>query len=160
MSRQSAQKRALVAAVLAALRGLGSEIDQLDALAASRFAVNRTDLRGLELLSAGPLSPTQLADALGMTTGGVTTVIDRLQRAGYARRTADPHDRRKVLVEPTRLLKSREGEIFGGLLEHTEALIASYSEIQLETIRDFLERSRAVMGAQRERVAPVRPTRA
>jgi DNA-binding MarR family transcriptional regulator len=149
MSSDIPANRPLVEVVLAALRALSSEIDRLDEVAAERFMVNRTDLRCLELLSAaGALAPTALAAALGFTTGGVTTVIDRLERAGYASRRPDPRDRRKIIVEATDLLAAREGEIFGELLRASQALVASYSDAELETIRDFLDRSRAMIGAQ------------
>jgi len=138
-----------VAAALAELRALGRDIDHTDQAAADRFGVNRTDLRGLELLAmARAIAPTALAAALGFTTGGVTTVIDRLERAGYATRRPDPNDRRRVVVEATELLLARETEIFGELLRSTEALVASYSDAELVTIRDFLERMRKVIVAQ------------
>src|SRR6185312_10793642 len=97
MSSESTASRPPVEATLAELRALSAAIDRLDQLAADRFGVNRTDLRCLELLSTvGALSPTALATALGMTTGGVTTVIDRLERAGYACRRPAAHDRRGI----------------------------------------------------------------
>src|SRR5689334_19344681 len=100
MSSNIGASRPAVAAVLSELRGLSTEIDRLDQRAADRFGVNRTDLRALELLgAAGKLAPTALAAAIGFTTGGVTTVLDRLERAGYVRRRPDPDDRRKVVVE-------------------------------------------------------------
>lgn len=148
MSSDIGAERPAVAAALAALRGLAFEVDRLDQRAADRFGVNRTDLRCLELLGAeGAVSPTALAGALGLTTGGVTTVLDRLERAGYARRRPDRHDRRRIVVEATELLAAREGEIFGELMRSTEALLASYSDAELATIRDFLARTRAVFGA-------------
>ena len=138
---------------MAELRALSAAIDRLDQLAADRFGVNRTDLRCLELLSTvGALSPTALATALGMTTGGVTTVIDRLERAGYACRRPAAHDRRGIVVEATALLAAREGEIFGELLRTTKALLASYPDAELAAIRDFLARTRVLIAAQ-ERVA-------
>jgi DNA-binding MarR family transcriptional regulator len=150
MSRQSA-RRPLVQAVQAELRALSTEVDRLDALAAQAFGLNRTDLRCLELLSrAGALTATELAHALGFTTGGVTTVIDRLEQAGYARRRADPFDRRRIIVEPTDLLAQRDAEIFGRLIQSTEALVAGYSDADLATIRDFLGRSRATIAAHVE----------
>lgn len=152
MVRKIDAPRPAVDAALGALRALSAEVDRLDDQAAGRFGVNRTDLRCLELLSsAGPLAPTTLADALGFTTGGMTTVIDRLERAGYARRRPDPRDRRKLLVEPTDLLAAREREIFGELLRSTRELIASYSDAELGIVRDFLERSSAVIRRARNR---------
>ncbi len=155
MSSISGSDRPLVGSALATLRGLSAEIDRLDGFAAERFGVNRTDLRCLELLSATrALAPTALAAALGVTTGGMTAIIDRLERAGYARRRPDPHDRRKLIVEATELLLAREEEIFGELLRATEVLAASYPDAELETIRGFLERSRALIhAAAQERIA-------
>jgi DNA-binding MarR family transcriptional regulator len=38
----------------------------------------------------------------GLTTGAITGMIDRLEKAGYVRRANDPKDRRKTIVEPVR----------------------------------------------------------
>jgi hypothetical protein len=51
-----------------------------------RVGLNRTDMRALDIVgSAGSLTPTALARRLGFTTGGITPVIDRLERTGYLR---------------------------------------------------------------------------
>src|SRR5947209_12465861 len=47
------------------------------------------------------MSAGDLAQESRLTTGAITAVLDRLERAGYARRVPDPSDRRRVLVEPT-----------------------------------------------------------
>ncbi|MEU1960171.1 MarR family transcriptional regulator [Nocardia sp. NPDC019304] len=59
------------------------------------------DLSALNLIGmSGPLTPGQLADRLGVGRGGaVTTVVDRLEQAGYVRRRRDVEDRRRVRVE-------------------------------------------------------------
>jgi DNA-binding MarR family transcriptional regulator len=151
MSSELPRLRPLVEAVQAELRGLGNEVDRLDGVAAECFGLNRTDMRCLELLGqAGALAPTELANALGFTTGGMTTVIDRLERAGYARRRPDPADRRRIIVEATELVAQREAEVFGRLIQSTEALASSYSDAELATIRDFLSRSRETIAAHAE----------
>ncbi|MGY2009890.1 MarR family transcriptional regulator [Nocardia gipuzkoensis] len=68
---------------------------------AARLGITVTDLSALNLLSMqGPLTPGRLADQLGVTRGGaITTVVDRLERAGYVRRSRDSEDRRRVRVE-------------------------------------------------------------
>lgn len=145
MSRQLAT-RPLVRAVQAEFRGLGTEIDRLDALAAEAYGLNRTDMRCLDVLGrTGPQTPTELARALGFTTGGITTVVDRLEEAGYARRRADPADRRRVIIEPTRLVAQRDARIFGRLIQNTEVLLDTYTDAELTTILDFLGRSRATI---------------
>jgi DNA-binding MarR family transcriptional regulator len=151
MSSELPAVRPLVDAVQAELRGLGTEIDRLDGVAAECFGLNRTDMRCLELLGhVDALAPTELANALGFTTGGITTVIDRLERSGYARRRPDPADRRRIIVEATELVARREAEVFGRLIESTEALAAAYSDADLATIRDFLGRSRETIAAHTE----------
>jgi DNA-binding MarR family transcriptional regulator len=69
--------------------------------AAHRLGLGGTDTRFLTLLALnGPLTPGRLATLTGLTTGSVTGVIDRLERAGYVVRERDDADRRKVLVVP------------------------------------------------------------
>src|SRR5215469_10443063 len=56
------------------------------------------DVQCLGLLTAGPSVPSDLATQLGLTTGAMTKVLDRLQDAGYITRSADPDDRRRVVI--------------------------------------------------------------
>ncbi len=130
-------------AVLRALRALAFDIDRLDLFAADRFGVNRTDLRGIERLGARRTTgPTALAAALHVTAAGVTSAIDRVERAGYARRRHDLHDRRKVVVDATDLLIRREQQVFSELVGHFEQLAQTYSNAELPIVQDFLKRSR------------------
>jgi DNA-binding MarR family transcriptional regulator len=130
------------------LRLLGTEIDALDARAAERFGLNRTDLRCLDVLShAGPINPTALASAVGMSTGGLSISLGRLERAGYVRRTMDRNDRRRVSVELTRKAQRIEEQIFGPLLAQVGELLQSYSEAELDLIQEFLRRVRGVVTA-------------
>ena len=60
--------------------------------------MNLTDLQCLAILtSAGPVTAGQLAETMGLTTGAVTGVINRLERAGYVLRR-HPADGRRVVV--------------------------------------------------------------
>ncbi|WP_307805712.1 MarR family winged helix-turn-helix transcriptional regulator [Streptomyces chrestomyceticus] len=87
--------------------------DTLDQQVADRLGLNRTDLRCLDLLfGPAPMSPGELAGAAGLTTGGVTTAIDRLERSGYAARVRDTADRRRVIVTPTEKGRAVVAEIF------------------------------------------------
>ncbi|HTP23948.1 MAG TPA: MarR family transcriptional regulator [Solirubrobacteraceae bacterium] len=127
---------------------LGTEIDALDARAAERFGLNRSDLRCLDVLShSGPMSPTALAHAVGMSTGGLSISLGRLERAGYVRRTMDPKDRRRVSVELTRKAQRIEQEIFGALLNEVGELLQDYSVAELTVIREFLQRVRGAVAA-------------
>ena len=74
-------------------------MDSFEAAAAAKIGVNRNDLRALNLLEHGPLSQTSIATALRITRSSVTTLVDRLEGAGFVRRVTDVHDRRSTLVE-------------------------------------------------------------
>ena len=64
-------------------------VDAVDAAAAGYLQVNRTDLRCLEILYQGEaVLPSQLAAKLGLTTGSVTVMLDRLERLGYVTRSS------------------------------------------------------------------------
>ena len=134
--------------VAGSLRALSTEIDRLDQAAADLYGLNRTDMRALDIVGrAGPLAPTALARLLGFTTGGVTTVLDRLERAGYVRRRPDPADRRRQVVEITDATAARDQEVFGDLIRATSDLLATYTDDQLQVIQDFLNRARRLTAA-------------
>jgi DNA-binding MarR family transcriptional regulator len=135
--------RALPRQVAASLRALSTQVDRLDQAAADRYGLNRTDMRALDIVGqAGPLAPTALARLLGFTTGGVTSVLDRLERAGYIRRQPDPTDRRRQLVHATEATAARDQEVFGDLIHRTSNLLTTYTDDQLQVIHDFLDRTR------------------
>ncbi|HEX3759689.1 MAG TPA: MarR family transcriptional regulator [Kofleriaceae bacterium] len=68
--------------------------------AAGRLGVGATDFDALLLLdTAGPVAAGRIAEAMAITTGAVTGLIDRLERAGWVQRTRHESDRRQVLIE-------------------------------------------------------------
>jgi DNA-binding MarR family transcriptional regulator len=144
-------ERALPARVTGSLRALSTEIDRLDQAAADRYGLNRTDMRALDIIGrAGPLAPTDLARLLGFTTGGVTTVLDRLEGAHYIRRRPASGDRRRLVIEATEATAARDAEVFGGLIRQTSDLLAAYTDDQLQIIDDFLTRARQLTAAYAE----------
>ncbi len=74
-----------------------------------------------------------------MTTGTVTGVLDRLERAGFVRRERDDGDRRKVLVvlEPAAMAGLAEHYREHG--EHLDRVLASRTPDELRTIAAFLD---------------------
>jgi DNA-binding MarR family transcriptional regulator len=141
-------ERALPGQVIGSLRALSTEMDRLDQAAADSYGLNRTDMQALDILGrAGPIAPTALARQLGFTTGGVTTVLDRLEKAGYIRRRPDPGDRRRQVVETTEATAARDEEVFGDLIRGTRELLADHTNDELLVIRDFLDRVRELTAA-------------
>jgi DNA-binding MarR family transcriptional regulator len=152
--------------------GLGVEaqaqqaaVDAFDEAAAVCLGVNRTDLRCLELLLRREAAmPSELGTALGLTTGSVTAMLDRLEKLGYLTRSPDPTDRRKVVVRITPEAARRAYEIYGPLAgEGAETIAATYTAEELELVLDFLRRSRLLYERHLTRVrsmpAATRPPR-
>jgi DNA-binding MarR family transcriptional regulator len=77
-----------------------------------------------------------------LTTGAITTVLDRLERAGFARRTRDPADRRRVLVELAPEAQGGAGDYYGEHMALGERLYRRYSEEQLALLLDFTREGR------------------
>jgi DNA-binding MarR family transcriptional regulator len=112
-------------------------VDQMDDAACRALGINRTDGRCLDIIDReGPVAAGRLAEASGLTTAAVTAVIDRLERAGYARRAGDPKDRRRVLVELTPLARER-AEVIWGPYSVFQEMLGRYTNAELELLRDF-----------------------
>jgi DNA-binding MarR family transcriptional regulator len=72
------------------------------------YGISPTDLRALSFVSLSDgATPKSVAGHLGMTTGSLTTLADRLESVGFLERTANPRDRRSVLLR----LTPRGGEV-------------------------------------------------
>lgn len=100
-----------------------------------------TDLHALNVLElSGPMTPGELGARTGLTTGPTTRLIDRLEAAGYVRRAADPHDRRKVIVEPIGKPAGLD-EAMAPARRRIGDILAGYSDTQLETLFDYFTRA-------------------
>ena len=114
--------------LVAACRRLYASIDRLDTKAANTVGVSRNDLRCLNMLAEAPVKPSQIAAELSLTTGSVTTLLDRLEKANLAKRERDPVDRRGIIVHPTRYLFETLGPIYSRVAEEIARIAAEYSE--------------------------------
>src|ERR1022692_1777614 len=86
---------------------------------AAHLGINATEWKCLGLLERqGPLPASRLAELSGFTTGAITGIVDRLERAGYVRREPHLTDRRSVIVQPQHLkeVQQRVAPIFQSLL--------------------------------------------
>jgi hypothetical protein len=107
---------------------------------AQREGLNASDAQFLTLLQVhGPMTPGQLAARTGFTTGATTGVLDRLERAGFAQRTRDEHDRRKVIVSPQwDAIQARLYPRYEGQARHLAAVLRTRSHEELGVIAGFL----------------------
>src|SRR5262245_22294894 len=106
--------------------------DEFDEAASARLGINRTDARCLDILDMhGQMTAGQLAAESGLSTGAVTTLLDRLEKVGYVKRVRDTVDRRRVLVEMTDRARRRAEEIWGPIAAEAAEVYSEWSEEEL-----------------------------
>jgi DNA-binding MarR family transcriptional regulator len=111
---------------------------------AARLGLGAAEWKCLDLLSReGAATAGRLAELSGFTTGAITGIVDRLERAGYVRREPNPRDRRSVIVRPLEVpgLREQVTPIFDSLGRAMAAVAGRYSAQELAVIRDYLERT-------------------
>jgi DNA-binding MarR family transcriptional regulator len=141
--RASAAHRALVARVGLEVRQLGAQSVMTSQIVAARFGLHTTDLECLDLIYLRKVvSAGELAAATGLTSGAMTALIDRLERAGYVARGGDAGDRRRVLVRIKPAAIALIKAVYAPIQKRMVRLWSTYSERELEVIADFLRRSR------------------
>lgn len=111
---------------------------------ADTLGLHITDHRCMHFIHHyGALPAGRLAELTGLTTAAVTGIIDRLEKAGYARRVNDPKDRRRTIVEPVqnKKLDKKLETIFAPFHEKMHRLLSSYSESELASMLDMITKS-------------------
>jgi DNA-binding MarR family transcriptional regulator len=98
------------------------------------------------LRTSGPLTATQLARSIELTSGGLSIALDRLERLGYIRGSQHPDDRRSLLIEATEILAPLDAELFGRS-PSGHKLLRTYTREKRLTIRHKLERAAEVTNA-------------
>ena len=91
----------------------------------------------LEML--GTSTPGRLAEWMGLTTGGVTVMLDRLEGAGCIKREPNPDDRRSVLVRVNAKKMEKIDVHYAGLAKELDAYILTLPQADVETVVSFLK---------------------
>jgi DNA-binding MarR family transcriptional regulator len=146
------KRQALIAAVGSATQAYQRATDGFDDAVGRRLQLNPTDLRCLDWLTERAMSAGELGAATGLSSAATTTLLDRLERKGYVRRTRDSADRRKVLVELTPEGRARVGELYGPLAREGSRLLARFSDAELAMMRDFLTAATELVDGHRARI--------
>jgi DNA-binding MarR family transcriptional regulator len=150
-------RQALIAAIGTATQLEQRAVDAFDEAVAEKLGVNRTDLRAMDVLFAGPMGAGKLAEEAGLSPAAMTTLIDRLEKKGYLRRVRDGVDRRRVLIELTDLAKERAWELIRPVVEEGEKILADHTTEELVLIRDHLILVRECQLRHAERVRELDP---
>jgi DNA-binding MarR family transcriptional regulator len=167
MSRDSRKRAELLASLNDDFRQLSTATVLFHQAIADRLGMNVTDHKCLDiLLWNGPITAGELAGRTGLTTGAITGVIDRLEKAGFARRAKDPGDRRRVIIEPIgKQIESAIYPLFESMGSASRELCEEYSTDELAVIRDFTMRARQMAAEETRKLreaetTPQRPKKA
>jgi DNA-binding MarR family transcriptional regulator len=115
---------------------------------AERMGINSTDMECLDfVLLRGPMTAGALAQATGLTTGAITGVVDRLERAGLACRERDAADRRKVMVRALPGVEERAAPLTEPMQRAVVRALGDYSDAELALLLDFMTRARDAWAA-------------
>ncbi|MCS5735395.1 MarR family winged helix-turn-helix transcriptional regulator [Herbiconiux daphne] len=105
------------------------------------LTVNQTDLAAMEhLIQEGPLTPSELAARLNVSTAASTLVVDRLVALGHVERHRHEHDRRKIVVVPSRASVNRAVDQLMPVILGISALVDDLPENDRTVVEGFLER--------------------
>jgi DNA-binding MarR family transcriptional regulator len=112
--------------------------------AAEKIGLSLTDMQMIHMLQLyGPATPSRLAAWSGLTSGGVTVALDRLQKAGYIRREPNPADRRSLIVTLAPVRMRKVGAMYEEVERETRRLLATLPERDLDAVIRFFETLRA-----------------
>lgn len=138
-----------------AVRAYQAAVDDFDREVARLLGVNETDLRCLEILlqDLPEAAPGLLAARLGLTTGAVTPLLDRLERVGFITRSPDPTDRRKTIIRATPEAAQRAETLLAPLIsEGTQQLLSRYTVKEIQLLIDFTKRAQELQQRNTERL--------
>ena len=125
------------------VRALAAAQEVLNTRLARAQELNRTDMRAVDvMLRRGPITAGALATELGVTTGAVTGVLNRLEAAGHASRLADAADRRRVVVSASAEARSAADRRIDALRREMWTAMADLDDAKLDVATEVLRRVR------------------
>ncbi|HEY4103583.1 MAG TPA: MarR family transcriptional regulator [Polyangiaceae bacterium] len=137
------ERREIIASVIDQSRRSSTRTVVFHAAIAERLGLNPSDHKCADFIAneSGPVTAGRLAELTGLSTGAITGVVDRLERAGFVSRAPDPQDRRKVVI--TGCPQGRLPDmlhLFLPLMTGTVSICEHYSDDELKLIVGFMRR--------------------
>jgi DNA-binding MarR family transcriptional regulator len=113
---------------------------------ADRAGISSSDLECLDFLNLeGRVTAGRLAEVTGLTTGAITGVVDRLERAGLVRRERDASDRRKVFIAPVPENIAKVGKFYQHMQRAMLKDWETYSDAELKLLLRFMTQGYTTM---------------
>ena len=133
---------------------VNTEIAFFHQVTATKNGLSITDSKTISILiQEGPKTAGELAKRLSLTTGAVTSVMDRLEKAGFIKRVSDPDDRRKVIVEINQSKLKKLGKPYESVSVAFHKLVANYSIKELKFLVGFYKSSIEITRAEIEKLS-------
>jgi len=144
------ERKALVGSVIHEARRMSTRTVVFHAAIAERLGLNPSDHKCADLINneTGPITAGRLAEITGLSTGAITGVVDRLERAGFVSRQHDPEDRRRVVIAGSPERAPDMCHLFRPMMEGMARLCEKYTDEQLAFIVDFWRQCGEVSEAQ------------
>jgi DNA-binding MarR family transcriptional regulator len=106
---------------------------------ANRVGVSSSDLECLDFLNIeGRVTAGRLAELTGLTTGAITGVVDRMEKAGLVRRERDESDRRKVFIAIVPEALAKIGRFYEPLQRAVTRDWEGYTDAELKLLLRFM----------------------
>lgn len=134
---------------------LVAEADRVSAAFVASSRMHATDVNALIRVLVGQqqgesITAGRLGEELGLTSGAITAVVDRLERSGHLRRVRDQQDRRRVLLENSPAGQRLAEKYFAPIRQRSEGVMDTFTSDELEVIGRYLAATAAEMAAHRE----------
>ena len=144
------EREELIASVMNEGRRMGTRTVVFHTAIADRLGLNPSDHKCADLIcnETGPITAGRLAEITGLSTGAITGVVDRLERAGFVARVPDPEDRRRVMIKGTEGRAPDMRHMFLPMMEGIASLCDTYTNQELGLVASFLQRMGAITEAQ------------
>jgi DNA-binding MarR family transcriptional regulator len=152
MAMSTQNRRALHARLVAQIRTCIAGAILFNQKVADQVGLHLTDMQCINLLDLlGPVTPGKLAESTGLTTGGVTVMLDRLEKAGLVKREPNPKDRRSVLVRVNPRKLRKINALYSAINAQVDAFLSETPEAELQTVANFFSRMNALRPDHRSR---------
>jgi len=146
-------KDAVVYGLMTATRKLTSSSLMLQYAIAEKMNLNPTDAECIDfLMEMGPSTAGDLAKVTRLTTGAITSVIDRLQKAGFVKRENDPNDRRKVIITFIPKKHEKAKKYYAAMANDVYELFSDYSESKLKLLTQHSDALTAIFQKHAEKI--------
>lgn len=121
---------------------------------ATSLGLNATDMKCLTYINSvkAPVTAGDIAQLTRLTTGAITSILNRLERAKLISRVQDNDDRRKVILVPNKVAFKKIRPLYQTLRRSIEELVSSYPDSDLKVVADFLEKSSLILEIEADRL--------